>query len=188
MALLRSNRLTPGTLRLTLAIVLGILLTGGATRGQGIEEYQFKAAFLYNVAKFVEWPPGTFKASSDPIVGCILGDSPLANALEQGARDKVVGDRKFVMRRIPDVRQSGGCQILFVSASERKRWRSIFAGTKNSGILTIGEGDGFATEGGVINFKLEGDKIRIQINMETANREGLHISSRLLSLSHIVKG
>jgi len=188
MALLNSNRLTPRTLHLTLAVILGILLTAGTTRGQGIEEYQFKAAFLYNVAKFVEWPPAAFKGSSDPIVSCILGDSPLASALEQGAKGKMVGDREFVIRRIADVRQSSGCHILFVSSSERKRWRSIFDGTRNSGMLTIGESDGFATEGGVLNFKLEGNKMLIQINLETANREGLKISSRLLSLSQIVKG
>ena len=188
MALLNSNRLKRGTLRLTLAVILGILLTGGATRGQGIEEDQFKGTFLYDVAEFVEWPAAAFKSSSGPIVSCILGESPLASALEQGANGKMVGDRAFVTRRIADVRQSSGCHILFVSSSERKRWRSIFDATRNSGILTIGESNGFATEGGVLNFKLEGNKMLIQINLETAHREGLKISSRLLSLSQIVKG
>ncbi len=188
MALLNSNRLKPGTLRLTVAVILGILLTAGTTRGQGIEEYQFQAALLYDVAKFVEWPAAAFKSSSDPIVSCVLGESPLASALEQGANGKMVGDRAFVIRRIADVRQSSGCHILFVSSSERKRWRSIFDATRNSGILTIGENDGFASEGGVLNIKLEGNKMLIQINLERAEREGLKISSRLLSLSQIVKG
>jgi hypothetical protein len=192
MACLSSNRPASSTLRLTLTTILGILLTtavaAAAVPGQEIEEYQFKAAFLYNVAKFVEWPPGAFKGPNDPIVSCILGETPLDSVLEQGAKGKTVGDRKFVMRHISDVRQASGCHILFVSASERKRWRSIFEGTKNSGILTVGESDGFATEGGVINFKLDGDKIRIQVNLEAANQEGLRLSSRLLSLSQIVKG
>lgn len=173
-------------LGVTLAMVLGLPPTPGGLRGQAVDEYQVKAAFLYNIAKFVEWPPGAFKSPSDPIVSCILGASPLEQALELGAGRKTIDNRGFVLRHISDARQASGCHILFVSSSERKRWRSVVAAIKSDGILTVGETEGFASEGGVVNFKLEGDRVRIQINVDAAGRERLRISSRLLNLAQIV--
>jgi hypothetical protein len=187
MALSSSNRCTRWGLRLALNLVLAVLIMASAAPGQEIDAEQFKAAFLFNVAQFVEWPPGAFKGSADPVVGCILGESSLGSLLKRAASSNLVGDRKFVVRRVSDVRQSDGCHILFVSSSERKRWRSILDGTKSRGVLTVGETEGFALQGGVVNFKREGDRIRIQINLEAAEEEKLRISSKLLSLSQIVK-
>lgn len=187
MALLSPRRRTATGLRLTLAIILGVPLTAGAARGQAIDEYQFKAAFLYNLAKFVEWPPETFKNPTAPIVSCILGGGPLGGVLEHATNGNAIEDRKFVVRHISNARQASDCQILFVTSSEQRRWRSIAGDIENSSILTVGETDGFASEGGVVNFKMEGDRIRIQINVDTAERKRLRISAKLLSLSQIVK-
>ena len=173
--------------RLALAAGIAILFAAGGAGGQSIDEIQFKAAFIYNVAKFVEWPPAAFKSPTDPLVSCILGDSPVESVLAQATSDKAIGGRKFVARQISAVGQAAGCHILFVSSSQRKRWRSMADAVKDRGVLTVGESEGFAADGGVINFKPEGDRIRIQVNLEAARREGLQLSSKLLSVSEIVK-
>jgi hypothetical protein len=90
------------------------LLTTGAC-AQVIEEYQIKAAFIYNFAKFVEWPPQAFKTSTDPITICVLGQNPFGNALEQAVSGKTVEGRTFVVRQLSSELPATGCQILFVS-------------------------------------------------------------------------
>jgi hypothetical protein len=172
---------------------MALLLIGSLTAGAAgslppaIDEYNFKAALLFNLAKFVEWPPEAFRSPHDPIVGCTLGDSPLAAVLDQTVNGKPIDDRVLLIRHIPDMRQTGGCHILFVSTSERKRWRSIISQVAVSSILTVGESEGFASEGGIVNFKIEGQKVRIEINLEAAARGRLHISAKLLSLAEIVR-
>ena len=160
---------------------------GAVVHAQAIDEYQLKGAFLFNFAKFVDWPAGTFKGLNDPITGCILGDSPFGRGFEQAVNGKVIESRRFVIRRASDVRQTAGCQILFVSASERKRLRAILDEIGGGGILTVGDTSGFAADGGVVNFALENGKVRIQINLDAAEHEGLRINARLLSMAEIVK-
>jgi hypothetical protein len=174
------------TLRLVAVIFLGMLLAARA-RGQGIEEYQVKAAFLYNFAKFVEWPSQAFKTPQDPIVVCVLGHNPFGNALEQVIRGKSIEGRAFVFRKVADAEEASACQILFISSSEGKRFHSLYKDLKPAGILTVGEAEGFAADGGVINFTLDSGHVRFEINVDAAEHEQLHISSKLLSLAQIVK-
>jgi hypothetical protein len=151
------------------------------------EEYTLKAAVLYNVTKFVEWPPEAFRSSSDPVAICVLGDNPFGDALSQAVGGKVHDGRKFAVRQVNDVSKASGCQILFVSSSEQKRLHSILVGTPSGGTLTISDTEGFTAEGGIVNLRVEGDKIRLQINVGAAERQRVRISSRLLGLAEIVK-
>jgi len=170
---------------LILAAVLGLGVTP-ALLGQ-VDEYQVKAFFLYNFARYVEWPAQTFNSPADPIVICILGQNPFGGALEQAVHGKAVEGRTVVVHQISDIHPQCNCHILFVGANERKRFRSAVADIRGSGVLTVGENEGFANDGGVINFKVEGGKVRFEINVEAAGQEQLRISSKLLSLARIVK-
>ena len=170
---------------LKFAIVLGTTCVL-CLRGE-INEYQVKALFLYNFSRYVEWPSQSFKAANDPIVICILGQNPFGGALDQAIAGKVVEGRPFVIREISDFQPGGNCQILFVGSTERKRFRLMAARLRGSGVLTVGETQGFTGDGGVINFKLEDGKVRFEIDVDAAAREHLHISSKLLSLAQIVK-
>lgn len=95
--------------------------------------------------------------------------------------------RSFVFRQVSDAEGANACQILFVATAERKHFRSLCPSLKVTGILSVGETDGFATDGGVINFKLDDGRVRFEINVDAAEREQLHISSKLLSLAQIVR-
>jgi hypothetical protein len=152
-----------------------------------MDEYRVKAAFLYNFAKFVEWPPETFQSPTDPLVICTLGYDPYRRALEETVRDKTIQGRTFSVRQVSDVEQANTCQIFFVSAAESKRAAAMLPRLKTTGVLTVGEAEGFAASGGVINFKTENGRVRFEINVTAAERAKLRISSKLLSLVQIVK-
>jgi hypothetical protein len=150
------------------------------------DEYQVKAAFLYNFAKFVEWPSGT-PGSSGPIAICVLGQNPFGRMLEDTVSGKTVDGKTFVVRRVSEVKAAALCQILFVSSSERMHFGAILGELRLSHVLTVGETEGFIEEGGIVNLKLDSGKIQIQININAAEQAGVRISSKLLSLAQIVK-
>jgi hypothetical protein len=146
-------------------------------------EYQVKAAFLFNFAKFVEWPPESFAGETSPLAIGILGDNPFGSALEGTVQDKTINSHSLAIRQFHSVAEATNCQVLFISASEKKRLAEIFAGLRGTSVLTVSETDGFTEAGGMINFVLENKKIRFQINDEAAKAARLKISSKLLSLA-----
>jgi hypothetical protein len=169
---------------LALALALGVFL---ASLASAQDEYQVKAAFLYNFAKFIEWPARSYAAPGDPIVICILGQNPFGDALSETVRGKVWAGRPFAVRLISELPPKSKCQIVFVPSSDRQLFRSMVASLKGGAILTIGDTPGFIDDGGIINFKLEDGKIRFDVNMEAAGQAQLSISSKLLSLAQSVK-
>jgi hypothetical protein len=167
------------------AAILGTVIAAGAQ--PQLDEYQVKAAFLYNFAKFIEWPPHDFKDAADPIAVCIAGETPIYGPLDSAVNGKTAGNRSFVVRKVSDAEHATGCHILFIGSSERKRIPAFLAGVRQWGILTVGETPEFIANGGVVSFKLEDGKVRFQINVEAADEEQLRISSKLLNLAEIVK-
>ncbi len=166
------------------AAILGTVIAAGAQ--PHLDEYQVKAAFLYNFAKFVEWPPRAFKDASDPIAICIAGETPIYAQLDSAVTGKMAGKRSFAVRKVSDAQHAEGCHILFIGLAERKRIPAILTGVRGLGILTVGETPEFIANGGVVDFKLEDGRVRFEINLEAAEQEQLRISSKLLSLAEIV--
>jgi hypothetical protein len=167
-------------------LFLALLLGCGAARAQQSQpsEYQLKAAFLYHFAEFVDWPASAFVAPTSPMIIGILGDNPFGNELEQAVRGKSLNNHPLSVRSIGSVPEATtNCHILFISSSEKKRLPEIFTGLGQASVLTVGEMDRFNESGGMINFVLEGTKIRFQINDAAARRVGLKISSKLMSLA-----
>ncbi|RJQ14698.1 MAG: YfiR family protein [Nitrospiraceae bacterium] len=148
-------------------------------------EYQVKAAFLYNFLKFIEWPEGPVK-TADAVTLCILGEDPFGRDIDI-IRGKAVRDRVLSVRNIGSVQEAGECRILFISPSERKNIAHILEKARGSGVVTIGDTEGFAQQGVIINFFLENDRVRFEINIEAAKKADLQISSKLLKLARIVE-
>ncbi len=152
-------------------------------------EYLIKAGFIYNFAKFVEWPSAAFSQPDSPIVIGVLGADPFGNFLDRIVEDKKIGARGFVVRRYKwgkDLKDLKDCKILFVSASERTHIDEILLSVKGLPILTVGETPGFAERGGVIRFTLEDNRVRFEVNVDAAHQADLNISSRLLTLAKII--
>jgi len=173
--------------RLSFALVLTIRLIAAGRQEGPPDEYQVKAAFLYNFAKFVEWPEEAFQNQSEPLMVCVLGEDPFGRAFDDVVAGKKIDGRALAVRRMSDARQAKGCRMLFVSSSEPKSVLSVLAALNESGVLTVGDSGSAAAGGMIINFILDGGKIRFAINTAAAEREKLRFSSRLLSLAIIVK-
>jgi hypothetical protein len=148
-------------------------------------EYQVKAAFLMNFTKFVEWPSGAFSDAASPISICILGDDPFGRALDQVVEGETVNARKLVVQRLAATPRPKSCQILFITKAEKEASK-VLAGL-GAGVLTVGEGDGFLHEGGVIAFVIENRRVRFDINQAAAENTALKISSKLLQVARSVE-
>lgn len=180
------SRLTRKTTRLrllSLGCLFLILLNFNSLSQQRPTEYQVKAAFIFNFAKFVDWPPQAFAQTNSPIVVGVLGRNVFGDNLEKVIRDKTINNRPFKFIQITSPAEGRHCHILFVSPSEKDNVRKIVEDLHNASVLTVGETDHFTDAGGMINFVFEGQNIRFEINNTAAKKAGLQISSKLLSLA-----
>lgn len=166
--------------------LVAVLLAAAGARAENNDSYRVKAAFLYNFAKFVEWPEASFKASTDSLSICIAGENPFGDSLERAVENKTAGPHPFTIRVITEIQQAAACQMVFVPDSQRKRFAPADL-ARGSGLLAVGESPGFATQGGVVNFKIEGGHVRFQINLDAAERQKLIISSKLLNLAEVLR-
>jgi len=170
-----------------LALNLTALTAAGlpaAAQEASHSEYQVKAAYLFNFAKFIEWPPKTFSAMESPLVIGVFGDNPFAGHLEKTLQNKVINNRPVTVRYTRNLADLKGCHILFISASENKRCREVLDAIDGSGVFTVTENsDRFLQTGGMLNLFTDQEKVRFEINDAAARRAGLKISSRLLLLA-----
>jgi len=150
-------------------------------------EYRVKLAFLYNFAQFIQWPPETFGNSSDPLNICVAGPDPFQGEIEQSLRGRTAGGHPIRITRLKPEGDPKACQVVFVRASEKKSASKVLSAVKGSSTLTVGECKGFADQGGVINFTLDENKLRFEINLDAATQTRLKISSKLLALAKLVK-
>lgn len=147
-------------------------------------EYHVKAAFLYQFINFVEWPP--YALHDHTITIGVLGDSPIADALAavegRGPKGLTVTVTRF--KGLDDLRSA---DILFISPEATGRLQAIRHRLGGSSTLEVSEVEGFARNGGMINFITVGNKIRFEINVDAAEQARLKISSHLLKLARIVR-
>ncbi len=192
-----SSSLRPGRYRflrkMTDLILLVTLLSSvnfvsdGPAHAQGVSEYEVKAAFLFNFAKFVEWPPEAFSDSGAPLIIGIIGDDPFGSAIDQTIDGKTVNGRRLMIRRLRWGQNLRGCHVLFVSSSEQKRLSAILEHLKGACVLTVSEMGQFIQQGGIIGFVIEASKVRFEINTSAAEPARLRISAKLLALAKVVR-
>lgn len=149
-------------------------------------EYQVKAAFLLNFAKFIEWPSDVFQDEQKPITVCIFRYDPFGRSLDDILEGKIVNNRQVVARRIVELGELSACQIAFVSEREEKRLPEVLNRLKGSSVLVIGETGTFAERGGGIQFFLEDHRLRFAVNVDAVRKAHLNVSSKLLTLAKIV--
>jgi hypothetical protein len=165
-------------------------IISGATvlRAQAIPslEYQLKAAFLLNFAKFVEWPPETFASDTTPILICVFKYDPFGAALDEILRGKNINNRDLVARHVKELSELRSCQLLFVSEKEDKSLPEILRSLRGTSVLVVGESEDFAQRGGGIQFLLETNKLRFAVNVDAVQRARLSVSAKLLAMAKIV--
>jgi hypothetical protein len=168
---------------LRLARALGVIsLLAPLACAQLVDERAVKAAFVFNLTKYVEWP----HPSQELIVG-VDDDSPTAETLKKVLEGRNSESRPIHVLLFPSDAQLEQCNILYLGHSSPKKWRAVLDRVRNKSILTVGDSDSFARDGGIIGLVTAADHVQIQVNLVAASEGHLKISSRLLNLSTIVQ-
>jgi hypothetical protein len=181
----RGGRRAAGRTRLAAAALLAGLSCLALPAASPTEQ-QVKAVFVFNFAHFVEWPPGTFAAPTQPFVIGLLGGELLAAHLDEAVRDERVGGRPLQVRRYRSVDEIGACQILFIDESQGEQLTRALERVDRHGTLTVSDLDGASRRGVMIQLANEKNRIRLLINLDSAQAAGLTISSNLLRPAEIV--
>jgi hypothetical protein len=153
---------------------------------QPVSEYDVEAAYLYNFGKFVRWPDSASKGSTFDI--CILGDDPFGGTLEKLIANDHVHGRPIRKRMISRSAEAAGCAIVYISDSEAGNLHRILSRFAGSGVLLVSNLPDFAQQGGMVQFLLQGDRVRFKVNLNPANQSQLVLSSELLKVAVRVTG
>jgi hypothetical protein len=152
-----------------------------------VSEYQVKATYLYNFGRFVHWPPNATATKGDSFSVCVLGQDPFGPTLDSTLAGETLDGKPLAVKRISTPRDAGECRILFVSSTEEHHLKEILAATDQAGVLTVSDIPGFSRRGGMIQFVMEGDRVRFEINLTTAESAKLVLSSELLKVATAVR-
>jgi hypothetical protein len=168
------------------------LLLGGAGKGTRAqtagEEYRVKAAFIFHFAQLVDWPAEKPTGTDHSLVLCTLGADPFQGVLEGTVAGKAIGNRIVRIRHLGEPQDMQACQIVFLGRAQSKRIPVLVADLHNAPVLTVGETAGFLDAGGMIDFLLQDNKLRFEVNLDAAESADLKIGSRLLVLAQRVVG
>jgi hypothetical protein len=150
-------------------------------------EYAIKAAYLYQFGRYVQWPDQTFADKDSPLVIGVLGTDPFGGVLEEIAHTKRIEGRPILVKHFNSMSEYTPCHILFVTASAgQEQAAAAIQKAQKTHLLLVGEEPEFARNGGTMNFFLDENKVRFEVNTDVAKQEQLRISSKLLSLAKIV--
>lgn len=166
--------------------LLSLYCLAAVAQAQSATEYQVKAAFLFNFARFVEWPAEAFPSADSALQICVLGQDPFGRDFEQVIMDKTVNGHRIEVAHPEGVPQARACHILFVATSEKAHLPMILHGLKGASVLVVGDTAGFATLGGAINFVIDDSRVRFEINLKAAELAHLKLSARLLTVAKVV--
>ena len=171
--------------RVVLAIALwsSVLSSEGIAGPAPITESQVKAAYLYNFAKFIAWPEGSFAKADAPMEICVLGDTSFESTLKEIVYSHTVDGHPVQVVHVTAVADAHKCHILFIPSPQDKQARALIEAIRNNSIVTVGETQGFLEEGGMIRFALQEGKVTFQVSLRAAALSGVRISARLLGVA-----
>jgi hypothetical protein len=163
------------------------LLSCGAQAQEKPSEYKVKAVYLYNFGRFVEWPAAGTRAKNEDFTICVLGQDPFGPALDATLTGETIDGKGVVAKRISTPQEAGDCRILFVSSAEDGRVNKVIGALDKEAILTVSDMPQFSQKGGMIQFVIEGNKVRFEVNLTAVQHAGLTLSSELLKVATAVR-
>jgi hypothetical protein len=180
--------------RSVLAWVMALVIVGILFGGSGLfaqkskpQEYEVKATYLYNFARFVEWPSSSAAAKSDSFAICVLGQDPFGPALDAIVTGESIDGKAVLAKRVSKPQDAVSCRVLYISSSEESRLKEVLAALDKSGVLTVSDIPQFSQRGGMIEFTLQGNNVRFEVNLAIAENTGLTLSSELLKVAITVR-
>jgi hypothetical protein len=165
--------------RIALALVLIVQTPVSA---QDVTEPALKGVFIYNFAKFTEWPVDAVPAAA-PLVMCVLGDVAVGDALERAVKGRIIAGHAVTVLKEPAAASQQVCNVIYVSGVTADQAAQLVAGVRDVPVLTISDVEGFTELGGIVRFFFESGRLRFAIDLGSAKRARLQISSNLLALA-----
>jgi hypothetical protein len=177
-------------LREALILALTFMISPGWSAPDNISQardYDTKAAFLHNLASFVEWPESAYADLESPFVIGIVGEDPFSQVLDNVVDGEYVGKRRIIVRRFRGSDDLAQCQLLFVASSEAAHVSEILRRVEGRPVLTVGDLAGFVGTGGMIGFGRREDDLELNVNKPAVHAAGLVVSSKLLQVAHVIE-
>jgi hypothetical protein len=170
-------------------IVTWVLAAVPCLRAQSSKptDYDVKAAYLYNFGHFVEWPANVAPAQNESFTVCVLGQDPFGPVLDATLAGETIAGKRVAAKRISTPQESGNCQILFLSSAEDARLNATIKTLNKQAVLTVSDMPQFSQRGGMIQFVLEGKRVRFEVNLAAVQHAGLTLSSELLKVATTVR-
>jgi len=162
-----------------------VLAWNGFAAPPSPNEYSLKAAFLYNVVRFVDWPESAFSSRNDPLVIGIVGSDPFGPLLYEAIAGETYKGHPITVAHFPDSRDIRHCHLLFVGQTNRDRLDEILAKVWGRNVLTVGETEWFLSRGGMIALTAQKNRVHLQINAATLRSAQLGVSSKLLQVAEV---
>ena len=168
---------------------VGLLRTPAtAAEPPPLAEHQIKALYLFNFTKYVDWPGPATATNGTPFIIGILDAPELRGDLQEITRGKRIHGREILVRTVATTQDVKACQLVFIGATDKPRIAALLKATQDLAVLTVGEAGNFLTQGGIINFVRQENKLRVEISLDAARRARLVVSAKLLAVAKAVKG
>jgi uncharacterized protein DUF4154 len=171
---------------LALAVIWAFTGTLPVEAQSGPTEYQVKAAYLYNFGKFVEWPSRDGNAVNSFNI-CVLGQDPFGSTFGSTIGRESIKGKSVLFKRVTRAEEAVGCHILFISSSEESHLKEILTALNKTSVLTVSDMPQFTQRGGMIQFVMDANRVRFEVNLTSAERTGLTVSSQLLKVAVSVR-
>ncbi len=143
----------------------------------------FKALFMYNFTKNIEWPVDM--RQGDFIIA-VYGDSPVIGELEKVAASKKVGQQNIVVKKVDQVGTIDKCHILYLPTGKSSDFTSVLSKIEGKPILLVTDKDGLAQQGACINYVVVGGKLNFEINKARFQKQSLQMASSLANLGIVI--
>jgi hypothetical protein len=168
-----------------LALVLAWCMTAESAKSSDNTpmEYEVKAAYIYYLAKFVNWPDTAFAAQNEPIVIGVFGDDAFGSMLKLIVKSKRAQNHPINVQLLKRPADCRNCHMIFISTSELKRFRQIYESLQEQSVLIVTEADTNSSSKGIVNFFMEAGKVQFEVDIARAEKAGLQVSSKLLRLA-----
>jgi hypothetical protein len=174
-------------MRLAAALILALAALGTPTLAQTATAPALKAAFLYNFAKFVEWPPEAL-GPIEPISLCVVNDRTVADLLTELTRGRSIDGHPLRVQTMKlDSVILPACRLVYAAGLEPSQTAALVEMVGRRPILTVSDASRFAEQGGIVGLFIEKGTLGFAVNLDASQRAGVHLSSKLLSLAKIVK-
>jgi len=174
--------------RFAAALLAALLICTSTGRGQNVTEPSLKAAFIYNFARFTEWPPGALPETAT-FRACVMGDRDIPEALERIVKGRQLAGRAISVSPVAADGTLRSCQVLYMSGLSASQLTTAVTAVRGAPILTISDAENFAQQGGIAQMFVEDGKMRFNLNLAVSRMSHLQLSSRLLALAaHVHDG